>query len=200
MARDWALLAGRSPDGTSRATRRSLLCIGPTRRLHGKVAGLFFGVTAAAIFVAMTFAVSESRVPVGGHTSTAPSAVDFARPDRSNDPAADLIAKPAPQDTDPQGFLGYPDARCNAANPVVAIGRTSTSLIVICQNYAGRFYYKGFGLNDGRSVEVDNLLRAEDKFSTTRNDVRYFVSSAALIVKRGSNTFVDEPMLEYWSV
>jgi hypothetical protein len=73
-------------------------------------------------------------------------------------------------------------------------------LIVICQNYEGRFYYKGFGLRDGHSVQVDNVVRAEDKFTTASHGVRCLVSAAALITTRGPATIIDEPMLEYWSV
>jgi hypothetical protein len=73
-------------------------------------------------------------------------------------------------------------------------------LIVICESYAGRFYYKGLGLRDGRSVEVENFVRAEDKFTALNSGVRCFVSPAALIITRGPATIIDEPMLEYWSV
>jgi hypothetical protein len=39
------------------------------------------------------------------------------------------------------------------SNPAVAIGRTSQSLVVICETGVGRFYYKGVGLENGLSVE-----------------------------------------------
>ncbi len=84
-------------------------------------------------------------------------------------------------------------------NPV-AIGRTSKSLIVICQSYTGQFYYKGLGLQNGLSVEVDNLLRIEDKFTASNNGVQYLVDPAALIIAKGPVTVSVEPMLEYWSV
>jgi hypothetical protein len=58
-----------------------------------------------------------------------------------------------PPDAHPQGFVGYPGAQCNYSNPAVAIGRTSQSLVVICETGVGRFYYKGVGLENGLSVE-----------------------------------------------
>jgi hypothetical protein len=195
-----ALLVGSPTGGPSLKQQRSQRFSAPTRRLTPTAAGLFFAVVGAVISVPATFAISDLRVPIRGHASTAPTVSPSARPDYLSDRAAGLIARPAPRGTDLQGFLGYPDARCNSAHPAVAIGRTSKSLIVICQNYAGRFYYKGFGLKNDRSVEVDDLKRAEDKFTTTNNGALYLVSSTALIIRQGSTAVVDEPMLEYWSV
>jgi hypothetical protein len=193
-------LAGGPTAALSQEQQRSLRCSASTRRLTPMAAGLFFAIVGAVISVATTFAISDLPAPIRGNASTAPPASPSARPDYLSDQAAALIARPAPRGTDVQGFVGYPDARCNSANPAVAMGRTSKSLIVICQNYAGRFYYKGFGLKGGRSVEVDDLELAEDKFTTTSNGALYLVSSTALTITRGSTSVVDEPMLEYWSV
>jgi hypothetical protein len=159
-------------------------------------AGLFF----AAISIAVAFAISVSSAPIHVHASSAAPALSSSRPDSSTSNDSAVAQRPAPQGADLQGFLGYPGARCNSAHPAVAIGRTSSSLIVICQNYAGRFYHKGFGLKSGRSNQVDNFVRADDKFSTTENEVAYLVLPTALIIRRGSTAVVDEPMLEYWAV
>jgi hypothetical protein len=53
-----------------------------------------------------------------------------------------------PPDADTQGFVGYPGAQCNHTNPAVTIGRTADSAVVICKTGVGRFYYKGFGLQN----------------------------------------------------
>jgi hypothetical protein len=194
------VVAGSDTARLSREQQRPLRRGGSTRRPTPLAAGLFLAVVGALIFGAATLAISDLRAPIRGHASTAPRASRSARPDYLSDRAADPTARPAPQGTDLEGFLGYPGARCNSANPAVAIGRTSKSLVVVCQNYAAGFYYKGFGLKDGRSVEVDDLERGDDNFTTTTNGAIYLVSSAALIVARGSNIVLDEPMLEYWSV
>ena len=171
VALNRGLLADSSTEGTSQEPQRSLLCTAWTRRLSPIAAGLFFVVIAAVFFVVAAFAISDSRAPMRGQTSSAPPALPSNRPDQSfsNDRAAGLIARPALQGTDLQGFLDYPGARCNSANPAVAIGRTSKSLIVICQNYAGRFYYKGLGLESGRPVEFDDLVRAEETFTASKS-------------------------------
>jgi hypothetical protein len=73
-------------------------------------------------------------------------------------------------------------------------------LIVICQNYDGRFYYKRLGLQNGLSVELQNLVRVDGTFGASNNGVQYQVSPVALIIKEGQATVSVEPMLEYWSV
>ncbi len=106
--------------------------------------------------------------------------------------------QPSLPDADAQGFLGYPGARCNYTNPAVAIGRTSQSLVVICRTGVGRLYYKGFGLQNGLSVEIDDPVQTGTAFIATNNGVQYLVSPDALIITQGSTTVSKEPMLEYW--
>jgi hypothetical protein len=82
----------------------------------------------------------------------------------------------------------------------VAIGRTPKSLVVICEDYDGRFYFKGLGLADGHSVKIENFVLVEDKFTASSSGVRCLVSPVALTITRGLATITNEPMLEYWSV
>ena len=63
---------------------------------------------------------------------------------------------------------------------------------------AGWFYYKGVGLQNGLSVEVDDPVQTE----AVRRDiyrVQYSLSRAALIITQGSTVLSNEPMWEYWS-
>ena len=63
--------------------------------------------------------------------------------------------------------------RCNYTNSAVAIGRTSDSLVVICETGVGWFYYKGFGLQNGLSVDIDDpvLIGAASTFVATNHGV-----------------------------
>jgi hypothetical protein len=80
----------------------------------------------------------------------------------------------------------------------VAIGRTSQSLVVICQTGVGRFYYKGFGLQNRSSLEIDDpvLMGAASTFVATNNGVQYSFSPTALTITQGSAVVSNEPMLE----
>jgi hypothetical protein len=120
--------------------------------------------------------------------------------------AAPPVASPAHTNTpsslpdaDAQGFLNYPGARCNSTNPASAIARTAQSLVVICQTGVGRFYYRGLGLQNGLSVEIDDPIRSGAGFVATNNGVQYSVSPTALTITQGSKVLSSEPTLEYWS-
>jgi hypothetical protein len=202
VALNRGLLAHNPTEGMHQEPGHSLPGRTSARRLPSTAVGPLVAVIAAMICIAVTFAIAESRAPIRGHLSSGRPAAPSARPDESSssDRATGLATWAAPRGTDLQGFLGYPGARCNSANPAVAIGRTPKSLMVICENYDGGFYYKGLGLGDGHSVEVDNFVRAEDEFTASNSGVQCRVSPAALIVTRGKATIINEPMLEYWSV
>jgi hypothetical protein len=59
----------------------------------------------------------------------------------------------------------------------VVIGRTANSALVICETGAGRYYYyKGVGLQNGLSVEIEDPAPTESGFIATNNGVRYSVS------------------------
>ena len=128
--------------------------------------------------------------PPPGSINSAPPAV--VPPSPAND-------HQVPPDADSQGFVGYPGARCNYTNPAVAIGRTSESLAVICQTGLGRLYYKGVGLKNGLSVEIDDPVHTGAAFVAANNGVQYSLSRTALIITQGSTMLSNEPMLEYWS-
>jgi hypothetical protein len=101
--------------------------------------------------------------------------------------------------TDSQGFVGYPGARCNYTNSAVVIGRTADSALVICRTGVGRFYYKGFGLQNGLSIEIEDPVQTAAGFVATNNGVKYLVSPGTLLITQDANVLSDEPMLQYWS-
>jgi hypothetical protein len=112
---------------------------------------------------------------------------------------APASAQPSLPDADEQGFLNFPGARCNYTNSAVTIGRTADSAVVICETGVGRFYYKGFGLQNGQSVEIDDPVQTGAAFVATNNGVQYLVSPTELTITHGSTMLSNEPMLEYWS-
>jgi hypothetical protein len=74
---------------------------------------------------------------------------------------------------------------CNYTNPAVATGRTADSVVVICQTGIGRFYYKGVGLKNGLSVEIDDPGQTAPAFAATNNGVQYSLSPAGLTHHQG---------------
>ncbi|MEU5841959.1 hypothetical protein [Rhodococcus sp. NPDC047139] len=126
-------------------------------------------------------------------TATGAPAPAPAPPVRPTSPA------PAFGNTDGQGFVGAPGARCNHTNPAVAIGQTSESLVVVCETGTGRFYYKGVRTDDGSAIEIDDPVPSGDGFTVTNAGVQYSISPRSLVISEGSTILAEEPMLQYWS-
>jgi hypothetical protein len=81
----------------------------------------------------------------------------------------------------------------------VVIARTANSALVICETGVGRFYYRGVGLQNGLSAEIDDPISTGAAFIATNNGVQYSISPSALTITQGSTVLSNEPMLEYWS-
>ncbi|MFE3289767.1 hypothetical protein [Rhodococcus sp. NPDC059234] len=101
--------------------------------------------------------------------------------------------------TDAQGFVSYSGARCDSVNPAVAVGRTSRSLVSICQTGTGGLYYRAVRLSDGATIELDGPLRIGDLFVVTNGSTSYSLSPGALVITRGTTILAREPMLEFAS-
>ncbi|MFC9996240.1 serine/threonine-protein kinase [Nocardia sp. NPDC127526] len=102
--------------------------------------------------------------------------------------------------TDAQGFIGAAGARCNADNPAMAIGRSSSSRIVVCRTGVGRYYYKGIRISDGAGIELDDPIPDGTGGFTVTNPTdgtQYRITAAALTITKGGNVLADEPMIEY---
>ncbi|WP_131811933.1 hypothetical protein [Mycobacterium mantenii] len=106
---------------------------------------------------------------------------------------------PLPPNADAQGFIGFSGARCNYTNPAIVIARTSDSLIVICQTGVGRLYYKGFGLQNHLSVEIEDPVRTGAAFVASNKGFQYSVSPSALVITQGMTVLSTESMLTYWT-
>jgi hypothetical protein len=142
----------------------------------------------------------------GGESSASPQRPRTSQPQPVPAPPAPTSVPPEPAggkpslpDADAQGFLNYPGGRCNQTDLAVAIARTAQSLVVICQTGVGRFHYRGFGLTNGLSIEIDDPMHDGVGFVVMNKGVRYSVSPDALVISEGSSVLSNEPMLEYWS-
>jgi len=135
----------------------------------------------------------EPSPPTALPTNTYPVPAPTAAPPPSRG------GRSLPSDADAQGFVGSLGARCNYTNPAVVIARTADSAVVICETGAGRFYYRGVGLKNGLSVEIDDPVQTGAVFVATNNGVQYSVSPGAMLITQGSSVLSNEPMLEYWS-
>lgn len=168
------------------------------------VAGVVLLTLVAVAFVARPW--PHERLPDETAHSSYQTEQPPYRPDQPPPAASDWSRAPTPErsspplpDTDDQGFLHYPGARCNYINPAVAIARTEKSLVVICQTGVGRYYYRGYGLVNGKSIEIDDPKRNGSGFIASNNGVQYLLDSQALTITEGSEVLSHEPILAYWT-
>ncbi|MBA8959128.1 serine/threonine-protein kinase [Rhodococcus percolatus] len=100
--------------------------------------------------------------------------------------------------SDRQGFLAPSDARCNYTNPAVFIGRTTKSLVVVCETGVGRYYYQGVRISDGAAISVDDPISSGTGFVATGDGgTQYRLTPSALTIVSGDGRILaTEPMVE----
>ena len=101
-------------------------------------------------------------------------------------------------DTDSQGYLNYPGARCNYTNQAVSIVRTEESLIVVCITGANRFYYKGLRLSDGAAIEIDDpTYQSPGTWYARAGETLYHFNEYEFYISNSSVGIIGyEPVLE----
>jgi hypothetical protein len=103
--------------------------------------------------------------------------------------------------TDDLGWTAYPGARCDSGNQPAVMGRTTQSVVVVCQIQPGNFYYRGVRLSDGASIELANAVRSSGGFDVTNptDGTRYRIRATSLTIVPPDGPASYEPMLQYAS-
>jgi len=81
------------------------------------------------------------------------------------------------------------------------VGRTTNSLLVICQAGAGKYYYRAVRVSDGAGIELVNAVRTSAGFDVTNpaDGTRYQVRSNVLKIIEPGGQETSEPMVQYLS-
>lgn len=79
------------------------------------------------------------------------------------------------------------------------MGRTTQSLIVVCEVGPANYYYRGVRLSDGASIDLANAVRSSGGFDVTNpvDGTRYQVRPTGITITSPSGQAFSEPMLEY---
>ena len=109
--------------------------------------------------------------------------------------------QPSLPGTDAQGFVGYPAARCDPGSTPSVMGRTTQSLLVVCEIGPANYYYRGLRFSDGASIELANAVRSSGGFDVTNpvDGTRYQVRPAGISITSPGGQVSSEPMIEYWA-
>ena len=81
------------------------------------------------------------------------------------------------------------------------MGRTTLSVLVVCQIQPGSFYYRGVRLSDGAGIELPNAVRSSDGFDVTNpvDGTRYQVRQTGISITSPDGQVYPEPMIDYWA-
>ncbi|MGO9228079.1 MAG: hypothetical protein ACLQKA_02545 [Bryobacteraceae bacterium] len=103
--------------------------------------------------------------------------------------------------TDDLGWTAYPGARCDSGTKPAVMGRTTLSVVVVCQIQPGNFYYRGVRLSDGAGIELANAVRSSAGFNVTNptDGTVYRIRPTSLTIASPDGQAFSEPMLEYAS-
>ncbi len=179
---------------------------------------LVLGATAVATLILalagtlwLIFAPNDTTAPPAGvaappSTSTTQTTSEPATTTSSPPTSTTTSSPPTSQPpnsvpgADGQGFLGYPNARCDPGSPAAAMARTTKSVLVVCQAGPGNFYYRGVRLSDGASIELANAVRSSGGWDVTNpaDGTRYEIRPDSLTIANG-RVSETEPMLQYVS-
>ena len=107
--------------------------------------------------------------------------------------------QPAPQApvlaTDALGFVG--SARCDAGQRAVVIARTEKSAMVVCQRTDGTYEYQGTRLQDGASLQLDDVRPMATGFEARNDGTTYRLSPTELVVISGEALQSRDAVVEY---
>jgi serine/threonine-protein kinase len=79
------------------------------------------------------------------------------------------------------------------------MGRTTQSVIVVCEVGPANYYYRGLRLSDGASIELANAVRSSGGFDVTNpvDGTRYQVRQTGISITSPNGQVFSEPMIEY---
>jgi serine/threonine protein kinase len=157
----------------------------------------------AAALIAALLIMRENRGPPSGSDGTVAS--NRSTSDVTTASATTRLSsatsqsQPSLPGTDAQGFVGYPAARCDTGSTPAVMGRTTQSLVVVCEIGPANYYYRGLRLSDGASIELANAVRSSGGFEVTNpvDGTRYEVRPTGISITSPGGQVSSEPMIEY---
>ena len=103
---------------------------------------------------------------------------------------------PAAPSTDEHGFVDS-SARCTTSQTLMAYGRTSRALVVICVNSDGGLQYRGVRLSDGAALQMAAGRGSDGSIVAANDGVTYSVSPKALLVSEGDTVLYRDTWTDF---
>ncbi|MGE2730142.1 hypothetical protein ACQI4F_11735 [Mycolicibacterium vaccae] len=97
---------------------------------------------------------------------------------------------------DGRGFVGS-KARCDSGDDAVVTARTARAAIVICQDRAGDYEYRGVRLQDGAALQLDDVRPIAAGYEARNADTTYRLSPTELVVLSGETLQSRDAIVAY---
>jgi hypothetical protein len=108
----------------------------------------------------------------------------------------EAAAAPAGPTTDEYGYVSS-SARCDDTQTLMAFGRTSRALVVICVSTDGQLEYRGMRISDQAGLSMPAARGADGTIVATNDGVTYAVSPTMLLVSEGDSVLYRDSWIEF---
>jgi len=105
-------------------------------------------------------------------------------------------AAPAGPTSDELGYVGSA-ARCDDTQTLMAYGRTSRALVVICVSPDGQLEYRGVRISDQAALSMAAARASSGTIIATNDGVTYAVSPTMLLVSEGDTVLYRDSWTEF---
>lgn len=105
-------------------------------------------------------------------------------------------AAPAGSTSDELGYVGSA-ARCDDTQTLMAYGRTSRALVVICVSPDGQLEYRGVRISDQAALSMAAARASSGTIIATNDGVTYVVSPTMLLVSEGDTVLYRDSWTEF---
>lgn len=161
--------------------------------------GLVVGVTVAtgsSDTLPVAQAAPTTSTSSASSTPTSTTSTTSTSSDATTSSSATTSSAPVSFQADSRGYVDT-GARCDENQTLMAYGRTSKSLVVICVNRDGGLEYRGVRLSDNAPLHLP-ITRSSDGTLVASNDgVTYAVSPTQILVSSGDDVIYKDSWIEF---
>ncbi len=152
-------------------------------------------VAAVGVVVGVSVTSGSDALPVAqaAPTTLSTTATTSATPTTTSTSSS---GAPVSFQADSRGYVGT-GARCDENQTLMAYGRTTKSMVVICVNADGGLEYRGVRLSDNAPLHLP-ITRSSDGTLVASNDgVTYAVSPTQMLVSAGDDVIYKDSWIEF---
>lgn len=103
---------------------------------------------------------------------------------------------PAAPAADEHGFVDSA-ARCSSSQTLMAYGRTSRALVVVCVDPDGGLQYRGVRLSDGAALQLTAGRGSDGSIVAANDGVTYSISPSAFLVSQGDTVLYRDTWTDF---